>query len=195
MTEADSAQTRHLTLSTIALLAVWHTAHLVMIHATGAMRLSADTATALAVVRSYATVVAPFVALRLAGADRPRLVGVPAVLLLALYAVLDGYVYATKWSVDFALAIDSGRRFRINAYYQKGHMAAAMRAIPSAVPDADDLMLPKQVLGMADRSHGLLLVVGPTGSGKTTTLACLIDRINRSRLDRGAKERALRQKP
>jgi len=124
--------------------------------------------------------------LRIAGAlkplnMKPLTAADMRMLLYSVMSIRQRSQYELDRELDFALAIDSGRRFRINAYYQKGHMAAAMRAIPSAVPDADDLMLPKQVLGMADRSHGLLLVVGPTGSGKTTTLACLIDRINRSR--------------
>jgi twitching motility protein PilT len=89
--------------------------------------------------------------------------------------------YELERETDFALALDDGRRFRVNAYFQKGRMAAALRAIPGAVPDADKLGLPEELLEMGSSPHGLLLVVGPTGSGKSTTLACLIDRINRTR--------------
>ena len=90
-------------------------------------------------------------------------------------------IYELERETDFALALDDGRRFRVNAYFQKGRMAAALRSIPSAVPDADTLGLPEDLLTMGSAAQGLLLVVGPTGSGKSTTLACLIDRINRTR--------------
>ncbi len=90
-------------------------------------------------------------------------------------------VYELEREVDFALGLDDGRRFRVNAYFQRGRMAAALRAIPEQVPDAHALGIPEVVLELGDKPHGLLLVVGPTGSGKSTTLACLVDRINRSR--------------
>ncbi len=82
--------------------------------------------------------------------------------------------------LDFSIAVED-MRFRVNAYYQKGQIAVAMRTIASVIPTPVELGLPDAVLGMAERPHGLLLVVGPTGSGKSTTLACLIDRINRGR--------------
>ena len=89
--------------------------------------------------------------------------------------------YELERELDFALSLEGGRRFRVNAYYQQGQMAASLRAIPAKIPDPRDLGIPDRVLHMADKPHGLLLVVGPTGSGKTTTLSCLVDRINRSR--------------
>jgi len=103
---------------------------------------------------------------------------------MLLYSVMttrQRSIYELERELDFALALENGRRFRINAYFQKGHMAAALRAIPSHVPDAETLCLPKPIQRLADKPQGLLLVVGPTGSGKTTTLASLVDRINRSR--------------
>ncbi|MFT5682073.1 MAG: pilus retraction protein PilT [Myxococcota bacterium] len=90
-------------------------------------------------------------------------------------------IYELEREVDFSLALSDGQRFRVNAYFQKGQMAAAMRAIPAEIPDPDTLRIPQSVRTLADKPHGLLLVVGPTGSGKSTTMACLIDRINRSR--------------
>ncbi len=89
--------------------------------------------------------------------------------------------YELEREVDFALAVDDGRRFRVNAYFQRGRMAAALRAIPQRIPDAQTLGIPEPVLLLGERPTGLLLVVGPTGSGKSTTLACLLDRINSSR--------------
>jgi pilus retraction protein PilT len=83
--------------------------------------------------------------------------------------------------LDFSLQLESGIRFRVNAYYQRGHMAVALRSIPSHVPTPEQLGLPKPLEKLLDRPQGLILVVGPTGSGKTTTVASLIDRINKSR--------------
>jgi twitching motility protein PilT len=102
-------------------------------------------------------------------------------LLLSIMSDRQQTTYELDRELDFALALDDGRRFRVNAYYQKGRMAAALRAIPSAIPDAKSLGLPKSVLDLGAAPQGLLLVVGPTGSGKSTTLACLVDRINQTR--------------
>jgi pilus retraction protein PilT len=89
--------------------------------------------------------------------------------------------YELERELDFALSIEGGRRFRVNAYFQQGHMAAALRAIPVEIPSAVELNVPESILSLVDKPHGLLLMVGPTGSGKTTTLACLVDRINKNR--------------
>ncbi|HJN76205.1 MAG TPA: PilT/PilU family type 4a pilus ATPase [Myxococcota bacterium] len=103
---------------------------------------------------------------------------------MLLFSILSGRqrsVYELERELDFALALDNGRRFRVNAYYQRGRMATSLRAIPRHIPDADELGIPDAVLRLGSRSDGLLLVVGPTGAGKSTTLACLIDRINHTR--------------
>ncbi|MCK6523547.1 PilT/PilU family type 4a pilus ATPase [Myxococcota bacterium] len=102
-------------------------------------------------------------------------------LLYSILSVRQRSTYELERELDFGLQIEDGRRFRVNAYFQKGEMTAALRAIPSKPPDAKNLALPDAILRLSERPHGLLLVVGPTGSGKTTTLACLVDRINRSR--------------
>ncbi len=83
--------------------------------------------------------------------------------------------------LDFAVSLDSRHRFRVNTYFQKGKMAAALRSIPSRIPSPQELGLPEVVIRLGKRSQGLLLVVGPTGSGKSTTLACLIDQINKTK--------------
>ena len=103
---------------------------------------------------------------------------------MLLYSILSGRqrsIYELEREIDFALALDNGRRFRVNAYFQRGRMATSLRAIPRHIPAADELGIPDAVLRLGTRSDGLLLVVGPTGAGKSTTLACLIDRINRNR--------------
>ena len=103
------------------------------------------------------------------------------ILLFSILTARQRSVYELEREIDFALSLDEGRRFRVNAYFQKGHMAASLRAIPSKVPDAVELRVPEVVLSVANKPQGLLLVVGPTGSGKSTTLACLVDRINPTR--------------
>lgn len=83
--------------------------------------------------------------------------------------------------LDCSLEVDGGTRFRLNAFYQKGCVAIAFRTIPSRIPSAQELGIPEALLRLAKRPHGLILTVGPTGSGKTTTVACLVDQINRTR--------------
>jgi len=103
---------------------------------------------------------------------------------MLLYSIMSArqrQTYELEREVDFALQLDSGRRFRVNGYFRTGRIAAALRAISPIIPDAESLRLPEPVLRLAERPQGLLLVVGPTGSGKSTTLACLVDRINRAR--------------
>ncbi len=79
---------------------------------------------------------------------------------------------------DYSFAFGDMGRFRVNAFHEKGNMAAAFRLIPNKIPSLDDLGLPQVISSFADRPHGLVLVTGPTGSGKSTTLAALIDKIN-----------------
>ncbi len=102
-------------------------------------------------------------------------------LLYSIMSVRQRSIYELDREIDFALGMEEGRRFRINAYHQKGQMAASLRAIPTKIPTANELGLPDIVLDMGSRPQGLLLVVGPTGAGKTTTLACLLNRINHAR--------------
>src|SRR5690606_11586954 len=69
-------------------------------------------------------------------------------------------------------------RFRANVFYSKGAVAAVFRQIPSLIPDFEALGLPPVLLEMVNVSSGLFLVTGPTGSGKSTTLASIIDKLN-----------------
>ena len=87
------------------------------------------------------------------------------------------------WELDFSYGIEGLSRFRVNFYKDKGNYAAAFRTITSIVPSFDQLGLPEVVRKMADKPRGLILVTGPTGSGKSTTLAAMIDYINTNRAE------------
>lgn len=80
--------------------------------------------------------------------------------------------------LDFSTTIDDGHRFRVNAHYQHGTIAISFRVIPNQIPSIDDLHLPSIVKELTDLPRGLVLVTGHTGSGKSTTLAAMIELIN-----------------
>lgn len=82
---------------------------------------------------------------------------------------------------DFSFAISQLGRFRVNVFRQRGSLAAVIRVIHFGLPDPTKLGIPEAVLGLADKKKGLVLVTGSAGTGKSTTLACMIDRINRQR--------------
>ena len=82
---------------------------------------------------------------------------------------------------DFSVTIETGERFRVNAYKQKGNFAIAIRTIISKIPAFETLGLPKVLKTFTEKHKGLVLVTGPTGSGKSTTLASLIDIINENK--------------
>lgn len=86
--------------------------------------------------------------------------------------------FLQKGDDDFSFAVPGLSRFRISAYMQRGSMAAVIRVITFELPDAASLGIPKAVTDLGNLSHGLVLVTGPAGSGKSTTLACIIDAIN-----------------
>jgi twitching motility protein PilT len=87
----------------------------------------------------------------------------------------------TNWQLDFAYAVPGSARFRVNAYFQRGALGAAFRLIPFEIAPLDSLGLPPVLREFADKPRGLVLVTGPTGSGKSTTLASIIDVINQTR--------------
>jgi len=108
----------------------------------------------------------------------------PADMRILLYSILSGRQrtqYELEREIDFALSINDGSRFRVNAYFHKGNMATALRSIQSTIPSPTELGIPHQLMRLASRTQGLLLVVGPTGSGKTTSMACMLDQINKTR--------------
>src|SRR5437868_10914768 len=86
-----------------------------------------------------------------------------------------------NWQLDFAYQLPATARFRVNAYFQRSAVGAAFRLIPFDVVPLERLGLPAAVAEFANRPRGLVLVTGPTGSGKSTTLASLIDVINATR--------------
>lgn len=86
--------------------------------------------------------------------------------------------FEKKLELDFSFGIKGLARFRANVFNSKGAVAAVFRIIPSIIPDFKSLNLPNILLKMCDVSNGLILVTGPTGSGKSTTLASLIDYLN-----------------
>lgn len=90
-------------------------------------------------------------------------------------------VFKQNGEVDFSYAIPALGRFRINVFMQRGSEAAAIRLVASEVPAPAKLGIPPSVIQLYQKQRGLILVTGPTGSGKSTSLASLIDQINRGR--------------
>ncbi len=88
-----------------------------------------------------------------------------------------------NWELDCSYGVKGLARFRVNVYKDRGAYAACLRALSSKIPNFDKLGLPDIVREMADKPRGLILVTGPTGSGKTTTLAAIIDLINRTKAE------------
>lgn len=83
--------------------------------------------------------------------------------------------------LDFSIALGSKARFRVNAFYQKGYISVALRLIPLKIPSIEELNLPQILAKFCELKQGLILVVGPTGHGKSTTIAAMIDKINTTR--------------
>ena len=83
---------------------------------------------------------------------------------------------------DFSFSISGVGRFRANVFRQRGSLSAVIRAIPFGLPDPAEFGIPEDVLRLSQLQKGLVLVTGPAGSGKSTTLACIIDRMNRERV-------------
>ncbi|MGL5873885.1 MAG: type IV pilus twitching motility protein PilT [Xenococcaceae cyanobacterium] len=88
-----------------------------------------------------------------------------------------------NWELDCSYGVKGLARFRVNVYKERGCYAACLRALSSKIPNFDQLGLPDIVRSMTERPRGLILVTGPTGSGKTTTLAAMLDLINRTRAE------------
>ena len=98
-----------------------------------------------------------------------------------VFAILDAdqqQVLEKDKEFDFSFAFGTLGRFRVNAFHERGNLAAALRLIPNEMKSITDLGVPPVVTSFSDFPRGLVLVTGPTGSGKSTTLASLVDRIN-----------------
>ncbi|TML84172.1 MAG: type IV pilus twitching motility protein PilT, partial [Actinobacteria bacterium] len=87
----------------------------------------------------------------------------------------------TDWQIDLSYSVPSKARFRVNAFFQRASIGAVMRTIPSDIPHLEELGLPPVLLEFTRKPRGFVLVTGPTGSGKSTTLAAMVDRINEER--------------
>lgn len=101
-----------------------------------------------------------------------------------IFATLDEgqqKIYLKDKEFDYSFAFGDIARFRVNAFHERGKMAAAFRLIPNQIKSVDDLGMPAILESFAEYPRGLVLVTGPTGSGKSTTLAALIDKINREK--------------
>jgi len=90
-------------------------------------------------------------------------------------------LFLVNKEIDFSFALGEVARFRVNAYYQKGYMAAALRLIPMKIKGIEDLNLPQVCHRFAELRQGFILITGPTGHGKSTTIAAIINEINQSR--------------
>ncbi|MDI9613575.1 MAG: type IV pilus twitching motility protein PilT [Acidobacteriota bacterium] len=102
---------------------------------------------------------------------------------LAYSVMTDGqkHHFEEKWEIDFSFGIKDLCRFRANVFHQRGAVAAVFRIIPFEIKGFRSLNLPPVVEKLCDKPRGLILVTGPTGSGKSTTLAAMIDKINSER--------------
>ena len=85
------------------------------------------------------------------------------------------------WEIDFSFGLEDVCRFRANVFHQRGSVGAVFRVIPNEIKGFETLDLPPVVETLCEKPRGLILVTGPTGSGKSTTLAAMIDKINRER--------------
>ncbi|OEU84958.1 MAG: type IV pili twitching motility protein PilT [Desulfobacterales bacterium S5133MH4] len=105
-------------------------------------------------------------------------------LLMSILSAKQKEVFEKKQAIDLAYSLngsDTANRFRVNVFYQRGCVAGAFRRLADQIATLEELNLPSSLYNVCDIQDGLVLVTGPTGSGKTTTLATLIDRINETR--------------
>lgn len=102
-------------------------------------------------------------------------------LIMPLLTPMQKNIYTQVLELDFSFEFEKKGRFRINLYRQKGHSAAALRLIPLSIPALENLGLPEVLAKITELKQGFILVTGPTGHGKSTTLASFINKINMTR--------------
>lgn len=90
-------------------------------------------------------------------------------------------LFSERGEYDMSFSIREVGRFRVNVFRQRGSAALAFRLVATEIPDASELGIPESVIELSQRKRGLVLVTGPTGSGKSTTLASIIDKVNKTR--------------
>ena len=119
---------------------------------------------------------------RLTPTEYPRLM--PEMIKRLVYSILNDKQkekFEKEWELDCSHGVRGFGRFRVNLFKQRGVVGAALRAIPSSIPSREELNLPPIVDDIVKRPHGLILVTGATGMGKSTTLACMLDKINNTK--------------
>ncbi len=104
-------------------------------------------------------------------------------LILTLLTEEQKQIFFRERQVDFSYSFEDKARFRVNTYFQRGFMAAALRSIPAQVRSIEELKLPPILHDFAKLKQGFILIVGPAGHGKSTTLASILNEINHERTD------------
>ena len=102
-------------------------------------------------------------------------------LILSIMDERQKELFKDRGELDFSFSFPNVGRYRVNVFRQRGSVACAMRVVGTVIPKPESLGVPKSVIELYAKKRGLVLVTGPTGSGKSTTLASLIDRINDNR--------------
>ena len=104
-------------------------------------------------------------------------------LISAIYTLAERSMdpYLQDGDDDFAFAIPGLARFRVSAYRQRGSLAAVVRVVSFSIPDWEEIHIPQRIMDLASMTNGVILMTGTAGSGKSTTQACIIDRINKTR--------------
>lgn len=114
--------------------------------------------------------------------DYPKLLPVDTLdVLISVMTEVQRERFEDRGEYDMSFSIPNCGRFRVNAYKQRGSVAMAFRLVGTRVPSPEELGVPESVIDLYQRKRGLVLVTGPTGSGKSTTLAAIIDKINNNR--------------
>lgn len=101
--------------------------------------------------------------------------------ILAILSAEQEKLLTEGHDIDFSFELDNGARQRVNVFRQSGRLAACIRLLNDKIPSLEDLKMPSVLAELAQKKRGLILVTGPTGSGKSTTLSAIIDNINKTR--------------